>query len=112
MIVERPGGSEAAAHERLVALGQMTEDVADLAFGLDSKPSPGTVALSALRRRERTGRGRSRMALKEVGTEHARTVGHVSRQAQVRVDERVERILARRAALRQARLAARRLKRP
>jgi hypothetical protein len=53
------------------------------------------------------------MALKEVGTEHARTVGHVSHEAQVRVDGRVGQILARRAAaLRQARLAARRLKRP
>ena len=53
------------------------------------------------------------MALKEVATERARTVGHVSHEAQVRVDERVGKILARRAAaLRQARLAARRLKRP
>jgi len=52
------------------------------------------------------------MARKETATEHARTVGHVSHEAQERVDERVERILARRAAaLRQARLAARRLKR-
>ena len=53
------------------------------------------------------------MALKEVDTEHARTAGHVSHEARLRVDERVGRILARRAAaLRQARLAARRLKRP
>jgi hypothetical protein len=53
------------------------------------------------------------MALKEVRAEHARTVDHVSHDAQVRVDERVGQILARRAAvLRQARLAARRLKRP
>ena len=28
------------------------------------------------------------MALKEVATEHARTVGHVSHEAQLRVDER------------------------
>ena len=53
------------------------------------------------------------MALKEVRTEHARTVGDVSHEAQLPVDERVGQILARRAAaLRQARLAARRLKRP
>jgi hypothetical protein len=53
------------------------------------------------------------MALKEVRTEHTPTVGHVSHEAQVRVDARVGQILARRAAaLRQARLAARRLKRP
>ena len=53
------------------------------------------------------------MALKDVRTWHARTVGHVSREAQVRVDKRVARILTRRAtALREARLAARRLKRP
>jgi hypothetical protein len=53
------------------------------------------------------------MALKKARTEHTRTVGHVSHEAQLRVDERVRQILARRAAaLRQARLAARRLKRP
>jgi hypothetical protein len=62
---------------------------------------------------KRTGRGRSRMALKEARTEHARTVGHASHEAQVRVNERVAQILGRReAALRQARLAARRLGRP
>ena len=36
------------------------------------------------------------MALKEVRTEHTRTVGHVSHEAQVRVDKRVGQILARR----------------
>ena len=53
------------------------------------------------------------MTVKKAGTEHARTVGYVTHEAQVRVDQRVGQILARRAAaLRQARLAARRLKRP
>ena len=52
------------------------------------------------------------MALKDTSTEH-RTVGYVSRRATVAVDKRVKDILARRdAALRQARLAAQRLKRP
>jgi hypothetical protein len=37
------------------------------------------------------------MALKPRITEHARTAGHVSHDAQVRVDKRVEKILARRA---------------
>jgi hypothetical protein len=46
-------------------------------------------------------------------TGQPRTVGHVSHDALVRVDERVKDIVARReAALRGARLAARRLKRP
>ena len=53
------------------------------------------------------------MALKAAHSEHPRTVGHVSHEALVRVDERVKDILSRReAALRQARLAAQRLKRP
>jgi hypothetical protein len=52
------------------------------------------------------------MALKEPSTEHSATVGYVSRQATVAVDQRVKQILARReAALRQARLAAKHLKR-
>jgi len=37
------------------------------------------------------------MALKPRITEHARTAGHVSHDAQQRVDKRVEKILARRA---------------
>jgi hypothetical protein len=53
------------------------------------------------------------MALKAAPIEHARTVTHVSHEALVPVGERVKDILARReAALRQARLEARRLKRP
>jgi hypothetical protein len=53
------------------------------------------------------------MALQERRRKRARTTGHVSREAQVRVDARVAQILARRdTALRQARLAARRLRRP
>ena len=52
------------------------------------------------------------MALKNASTEHP-TVGYVSRRATVAVDKRVKQILARREAeLRQARLAAQRLKRP
>jgi len=51
------------------------------------------------------------MALTSVRTKHVPTVGHVSHDALVRVDERVREILARReAALQQARRAARRLK--
>jgi hypothetical protein len=44
------------------------------------------------------------MALKPRLTEHARTAGHVSHDAQVRVDKRVQKILARRE---HARLATR-----
>jgi hypothetical protein len=52
------------------------------------------------------------MALKNVSTEHPRTVGYVPRRAVVAVDERVKDILARRdVALRRARVAAQRLKR-
>jgi hypothetical protein len=36
------------------------------------------------------------MALTPRNTEHAQTAGHISHDAQVRVDKRVERILARR----------------
>ena len=36
------------------------------------------------------------MALKPELTEHARTAGHVSHETQVRVDKRVQKILARR----------------
>jgi hypothetical protein len=80
--------------------------------GLVSKASPGTVALSAWRRGERTGREKEPvMALKSVRTERARTVGHVSHDALLRVDKRVKQILARReAALQQARRAAQRLR--
>jgi hypothetical protein len=50
------------------------------------------------------------MALKNPGTEHAKTVGHVSRKAILAVDERIKDILARReVAVRRARVAARRL---
>ena len=53
------------------------------------------------------------MALMAARSEHPRTVGHVSHEALVRVDERVKHILSRReAAVRQARLAAQRLTRP
>ena len=53
------------------------------------------------------------MALTPVRTEPVRTVGHVSHDAQARVDTRVKEILARReAALQHARRAAQRLKRP
>ena len=52
------------------------------------------------------------MALKPERTQHARSVGHVSHDAQARVDKRVARILAARdAALRRARDAAPRSKR-
>jgi hypothetical protein len=52
------------------------------------------------------------MALKNASTEQPK-VGYVSRRATVAVDERIKEILARREAeLRQARLAAQRLKRP
>jgi hypothetical protein len=52
------------------------------------------------------------MALKNPITEHRATVGHVSREATVAVDERINEILARReVALRRARLAATHLKR-
>jgi hypothetical protein len=75
--------------------------------------SPGTVALSALRRSERTGRERSRVALKAPRKQRPRSVGYVSHDALVRVDARVKDILTRRdVALRQARLAAQRLRRP
>jgi 3-polyprenyl-4-hydroxybenzoate decarboxylase len=51
------------------------------------------------------------MALSNAVIEHPTTVGYVSRQATVAVDERVKDILVRREiALRQARLAAQRLK--
>jgi hypothetical protein len=46
------------------------------------------------------------MTLKSQPREHARTVGHVSHASQVRVDRRVQDILARRAALDRARRAA------
>jgi hypothetical protein len=50
------------------------------------------------------------MALETKRTESARMAGHVSHDAQGRVDERVKEILARReAAVRQARHAAQRL---
>jgi hypothetical protein len=53
------------------------------------------------------------MALKAARPGRDKILAHVSHDALVRVDERVKDILARReAALRQARLAARRLKRP
>jgi hypothetical protein len=52
------------------------------------------------------------MALKPGGSQHARTVGHISREAQARVDKRVAAILARRdAALRRVRRAAQRSRR-
>jgi hypothetical protein len=51
------------------------------------------------------------MALKSPRTQRARTVGHISHDAGVRVDHRVKEILARRdAAMGRARHAARRLK--
>jgi hypothetical protein len=51
------------------------------------------------------------MALKAPRTQRARTVGHISHDARVRVDQRVKEILARReAAVERARRAARRLK--
>jgi hypothetical protein len=43
-------------------------------------------------------------------TERARTVGHTAHAAQVRIDQRVKEILARRVALDRARRAAQRLK--
>jgi hypothetical protein len=49
------------------------------------------------------------MTLKPGLTEHARMVGYVSHAAQVRVDQRVKEILARRVALDRARSAAQRL---
>jgi hypothetical protein len=50
------------------------------------------------------------MALKTGPTRRARTVGHISHDARVRIDERVKKILDRRAdALERARRAARRL---
>jgi hypothetical protein len=49
------------------------------------------------------------MTLKPEATERARTVGHVSRATQVRVDRRVQDILARRTALDRARRAAHRV---
>ncbi len=53
------------------------------------------------------------MALKAARTDHPTTVGHVSHDALVRIDVLVKDILARRdTALRQARMAARRYKRP
>jgi hypothetical protein len=53
------------------------------------------------------------MAVKATQDERPRTVGYVSREATVAVEQRVKEILARReVALRQARLAARRLDRP
>jgi hypothetical protein len=53
------------------------------------------------------------MALKSAGTKRPAVVDHISHAAQARVDGRVKQILARReAAVRQARLAARRLERP
>jgi hypothetical protein len=51
------------------------------------------------------------MALKPLRTQRARTVGHISRDARARVDQRVKEILARReAAVERARRAAARLK--
>ena len=50
------------------------------------------------------------MTLKPGPTEPARTVGHVSHATQVRVDRRVQDILARRVALDRARHAAQRVK--
>ena len=51
------------------------------------------------------------MATKPPRTQRARTVGHISRDARVRVDQRVKEILARRqAAVERARRAAARLK--
>jgi hypothetical protein len=53
------------------------------------------------------------MALKNTSAERPETVGHVSRKVTVAVDARVKDIRARReVALRQARLAARHLRRP
>ena len=49
------------------------------------------------------------MTLKPGPAERASTVGHISHAAQTRVDQRVKEILARRAALDQARRAAQRL---
>jgi hypothetical protein len=52
------------------------------------------------------------MALKHESARRTTTVGHVSHEATVAVDQRVKEILARReVALRQARLAAKRLDR-
>jgi hypothetical protein len=51
------------------------------------------------------------MALKPARTKRARTVGYISHDARLRVDERVKNILARREAqIERARRAARRLK--
>jgi hypothetical protein len=49
------------------------------------------------------------MTLKPGLTERARTVGHISHVAQVRVDHRVKEILARQVALDRARRAAQRV---
>ena len=49
------------------------------------------------------------MTLKRGPPERARTVGHISHAAQVRVDQRVKEIVARRVALDRARRAAQRL---
>jgi hypothetical protein len=50
------------------------------------------------------------MALKAAPTKRARTVGHISHDAQMRIDRRVKKILNRReGALEKARRAARRL---
>lgn len=50
------------------------------------------------------------MTLKPTPPERTRTVGHISHPAQMRVDQRVKEILARRVALDRARRAAKRLK--
>ncbi len=51
------------------------------------------------------------MATQPLRTQRARTVGHISRDARTRVDQRVKEILARReAAIERARRAAARLK--
>jgi hypothetical protein len=49
------------------------------------------------------------MALKSGPTRRARTAGHISREAQLRIDRRVKKILDRKSAVERARRAARRL---
>lgn len=56
--------------------------------------------------RLRTGEKEPVMTLKPELTERTRKVGHISHAAQLRVDQRVQKILARRVALDRARRAA------
>jgi hypothetical protein len=75
--------------------------------------SSGPSALSAWRRGQGGSKRGAAMALRSSRVEHARTAGHVSHDAQVRIDKRVERILARReTARRAAHTAAARAKEP